>query len=76
MDKIEVLLANSPLYAEDLGIDQKEPSGRFKWFLASILFGARISEKIASNTYKRLNSMELTPRRKSSLLAGMNWSGF
>ena len=52
MDKIEVLLANFPLYAEDLGIDQKEPSGRFKWFLASILFGARISEKIVSNTYK------------------------
>ncbi len=52
MDKIEVLLDNFPLYAEDLGIDQKEPSGRFKWFLASILFGARISEKIAANTYK------------------------
>lgn len=52
MDKIERLLTNFPLYVEDLGIDQKEPSGRFKWFLASILFGARISEKIASNTYK------------------------
>ncbi len=52
MNKIEVLLVSFPLYAEDLGIDLKEPSGRFKWFLASILFGARISEKIASNTYK------------------------
>ena len=52
MDKIEVLLANFHLYAEDLGIDLKNPSGRFKWFLASILFGARISEKIAANTYK------------------------
>lgn len=52
MDKIEVLLADFPLYAEDLEIDLKEPSGRFKWFLASILFGARISEKIASNSYK------------------------
>ncbi|MHC1623523.1 MAG: hypothetical protein ACXQTR_02905 [Candidatus Methanospirareceae archaeon] len=52
MAKIEVLLANFPPYAEDLGIDLKKPSGRFKWFLASILFGARISEKIASNTYK------------------------
>jgi len=52
MDKIKLLLANFPLYVEDLGIDQKEPSGGFKWFLASILFGARISEKIASNTYK------------------------
>ncbi len=47
-----MLLANFRLYAEDLGIDLEEPSGRFKWFLASILYGARISEKIASNTYK------------------------
>jgi len=52
MNKIEVLLANFSLYVEDLGIDLEDPSGRFKWFLASILFGARISEKIASNTYK------------------------
>ncbi|MGB2843154.1 MAG: hypothetical protein WBC40_11890 [Halobacteriota archaeon] len=52
MNKIEVLLVSFPLYAEDLEIDLKEPSGRFKWFLASILFGARISEKIASNSYK------------------------
>jgi len=52
MDKIDVLLTNFPLYAEDLGIDLTNSSGRFKWFLASILFGARISEKIAANTYK------------------------
>jgi len=52
MDKIELLLANFSLYTEDLGIVLTEPAGRFKWFLASILFGARISEKIASNTYK------------------------
>jgi endonuclease III len=52
LDRIEVLLDTFSLYAEDLEIDLKEPSGRFKWFLASILFGARISEKIAANTYK------------------------
>ncbi len=51
MDKIDTLIDNFPLYSEDLGIDLKEPSGRFKWFLASILFGARISEKIAMNSY-------------------------
>ena len=51
MDKIDALIDNFPLYSEELGIDLKEPSGRFKWFLASILFGARISEKIAMNTY-------------------------
>lgn len=45
-------LLSVPLYSEDLGIDITKPSGRFKWFLASILFGARISEKIAMKTYK------------------------
>ncbi len=52
MDKIKLLLANFSLYTEDIGIDLTEPAGRFEWFFASILFGARISEKIAANTYK------------------------
>jgi len=51
-NKLDLLIANFPTYAETLGIDLKEPSGRFRWFLASILFGARISEKIAIQTYK------------------------
>lgn len=49
MSRIDSLCS---LYSEDLGIDLKKPSGRFKWFLASILFGAKINEKIAMNTYK------------------------
>jgi endonuclease III len=52
MDKIAVLLETFPLYSEDLGIELTKPSGRFKWFLASMLFGARISEQIAATTYK------------------------
>ena len=64
MDKIEVLLSNFPLYAEDLRIDLKVPSGRFKWFLASILFGARISEKIASNTYKTFERYDVDSAEK------------
>ena len=52
MNRIDRLLSLFPLYSKDLGIDLVEPSGRFKWFLTSILFGARISEKIASNTYR------------------------
>ena len=52
MDRINRLLDLFPSYSKDLEIDLTEPSGRFKWFLASILFGARISEKIASNTYR------------------------
>jgi len=49
--RIDRLLEIFPLYSEELGIDLSKPSGRFKWFVASILFGARISEQIASNTY-------------------------
>ncbi|RJS82276.1 hypothetical protein CW713_05295 [Methanophagales archaeon] len=64
MDKIEVLLSNFPLYAEDLRIDLKVPSGRFKWFLASILFGARISEKIASKTYKTFERYDVDSAEK------------
>ena len=51
-NKLDLLITNFPTYAETLGIDLKEPSDRFRWFLASILFGARISEKIAIQTYK------------------------
>jgi hypothetical protein len=64
MNKIGELLNTFPLYSEDLGIDLKEPSGRFKWFLASILFGARISEKIASNTYKQFEQYGLDSPEK------------
>jgi endonuclease III len=49
--KIDCLKAQFPLYSEDLGINLREPDGRFRWFLASILFGARISETIAAETY-------------------------
>ncbi|MCW7073968.1 MAG: hypothetical protein OCU20_08885 [Methanophagales archaeon] len=49
---LDLLITNFPTYTETLGIDLKEPSGRFRWFLASILFGARINEKIAIQTYK------------------------
>jgi endonuclease III len=62
--KIKELLTRFPPYSEDLGIDLTKPSGRFKWFLASILYGARISEKIASNTYKALEKAGLDSSEK------------
>jgi endonuclease III len=67
MDRIDYLLDLFPLYSEDLGIDLTKPSGRFKWFLASILFGARISEKIATNTYRSFERYGLdTPEKISA----------
>lgn len=52
ISKIDRLLKLFPLYSTDLGIDLSTPSGRFRWFVASILFGARIGEQIAANTYR------------------------
>jgi endonuclease III len=63
-DKLDSLLAQFPLYSEDLGIDLKEPSGRYRWFLASILFGARISERIASKTYRAFEKAGLDSLEK------------
>jgi hypothetical protein len=46
-------LEHTPLYSEELGIDLAGhgDAACFLWFLASLLFGARISEKIAKNTF-------------------------
>ncbi len=49
------------LYSEELGIYLKKNTDEeiFKWFLASILFGARITETIAKNTYKTFEKYDL-----------------
>lgn len=51
----ELLKAHGKKYSEELGIDLK--SGKiaevFKWFVASVLFAARIGEKIAIRTYRQ-----------------------
>jgi len=49
--KIDRLKGLFPLYSRDLDIDLIQEQGRFEWFLACLLFGARISETIAANTY-------------------------
>ena len=59
-------LKRSRLYAEDLGIDLASGRERdyFRWFLASLLFGGRISETIARQTYQSFCRHGLTtPRR-------------
>lgn len=61
-----VELKQTKLYSEELGIDLKKKSDPelFKWFLASILFGARISETIAENTYKTFEKYNLLAPEK------------
>lgn len=53
-EELTRLLARSRLYSEELGIDLEgggDPA-LFRWFLASQLFGARISEPLALRTYQ------------------------
>lgn len=46
----ELLERKGDLFSTELGIDvENEP---FKWLVASVLFGGRISVKIAKETYK------------------------
>lgn len=48
----------------DINLNSKKESEIFKWFLASILFGKRISEKIAIKTYKTFEKNNvLTPKK-------------
>jgi len=58
-------LKKSKLYSEELGIDlSKGEEEIFKWFLASILFGKRISEEIAKRTYRTFERYGLTSPEK------------
>jgi endonuclease III len=55
-----------------IDLETKKSSEIFKWFLASILFAARITEKIALNTYREFEARNLlTP----SKILKMGWDG-
>jgi hypothetical protein len=59
-------LGHVPLYSEELGLDLGRGGERdlFLWFLASLLFGQRISETIARHTYESFVRHGLTtPQR-------------
>jgi len=54
------------LYSEQLGIKIRTKTEKefFKWFLASVLFGKRISEHIAMKTYREFEGARiLTPKK-------------
>jgi endonuclease III len=64
-------LKRSQLHSEQLGIELKRRTDGeyFKWFLASLLFGQRISGKIAARTYRAFRDHGLVDPR-SILEAG------
>jgi hypothetical protein len=68
------LLEDQPLYSEELGIDlgSAKESECFKWFLASLLFGARINGTIAKHTYSAFVRHGLTTP-KAILRAGWDF---
>lgn len=64
MKKVKQKLEEIPSYSEELGIDLKKEKGRSKWFLASILFGKRISADIAKDTYEGFEGSGITSPRE------------
>ncbi len=62
----KLISQHGELYSEQLGIKIKEKTEKelFKWFLAAILFGKRISEKIAIKAYHEFEKARiLTPKK-------------
>jgi hypothetical protein len=59
-------LAKTLLYSEELEINlrARDDKETFKWFLASLLFGARITETIAKNTYRAFARHRLLDPKK------------
>lgn len=61
-------------YASALGIDLAAPDAgeRFRWFLAAVLYGTRISESLATRTWREFSARGvLTPER----IVATGWDG-
>ena len=57
---MEEALRRIPSYSQELGLDLRVKSDRFKWFIASMLYAKRISSRIASATFRRFLAEGLT----------------
>jgi len=53
-------LVKLPSYSLELDLDLSKPAGRFKWFLASVLFAKRITAQTAKETYGYFEQEDLT----------------
>ena len=58
----ELVESRGGRYARALGVDLAAPDAgeRFKWLLAALLYGARISEALASRTWRELDARGVT----------------
>jgi endonuclease III len=57
---LEEALRRIPSYSQELGLNLRVKSDRFKWFIASMLYAKRISSRIASATFRRFLAEGLT----------------
>jgi hypothetical protein len=69
-----LVAAHGGRYSRELGIELSPGDSReiFKWFLAAILFGARISETLAARTYREFAREGLTTPQ---LILAQGWDG-
>jgi len=74
-DKIKSLMESAGgSYSKSLGIDLRSSRRRevFRWLLAAILFGARISESLAAKTFQVFDLAGVTSPEK---ILGKGWDG-
>ncbi len=74
MTPLELVQSHGGRYAAALGIDLAKPNAgeRFKWFLAAMLYGARISETLAARTWHEFAARDvLTPQ----IIIATGWDG-
>lgn len=74
IDAVTLIKTYGTLYSEALGIhlESHDEQELFKWFLASILFGKRISETIAMRTYNEFAKNGVTTPDK---ILETGWDG-
>ena len=71
---VDLVKSRGGRYASELGIDLAAPDAgeRFRWFLAAVLYGTRISESLARRTWHEFAARGvLTPAR----VAAAGWEG-
>jgi hypothetical protein len=70
----EVIRRFGGRYSAELGIDLSTADARevFKWFLAAVLFAARISGNLATRTYRAFAQEDLVTPRK---ILERGWDG-
>ena len=57
---VKEALSTLQSYSKELNLDLSKAEGRFKWFLASVLFAKKISAQTAKETYLYFEQEELT----------------